>query len=1167
MILMLLCWISVSMLMAQTDQQGGIRGTVTDATGAIVRGAKVTLTDVGTNVTATTVSNKDGAYIFNSLRASRYSMLAESATFGAVQKTGIILTVNQQTTVNFTMTASDKSTVTVESVPVLLDSDNATLGTDIEGKYLTQLPLENRDPFGIAFLAAGVTETAGSGINNSYPAGTNFVSNGQRNATADIRLDGTLITAPEQGEGGTTNIYYQATVEGLQEEKVQNNGVSAEFGGSGGTEIDEVMKSGTNHLHGSVYWFNQNGATDSRDYFNTGPTPAHSQNQDGFSLGGPIYKGKTFFFVDLESVLANSPVNIVATVPTADEINGNFASAMTYDQNGNPVQNQIFDPFMINPATSTRPAYSQNMIPSAEIDPVGQAIMKLYPKPNQAGDAVTGANNYRNVILANSKSLQFDVKIDQHFSERSTLLGRYSSIIASGSTPTIFGDTEFNDGLAYTENVYNDGLTYTFAPTPNTLWTSVFGLDRVSQPSHSNYPSPTSVGFPSYLIQNGVSRMPAIIMEDSPWTSIYDQSSVDTKFAHTLLDYATSFLWTKGLHTFKAGAEQRLFYNNFFQPNYPNGDFSFAQHVTAQVPFDTAGGVQGNDFAGLLIGYGDASTGGINIGQSVADKSAETSFFLQDDWRATPKLTLNLGVRYQWSTPYTERTNNSQFSDFTGNSGVTVPGLSASPILGTTIFASNSKRNLATDWNNVGPRLGFAYLAHDGTAIRGGAGVYYGLSVATNYQYPGPAFTSSPQMFFSKDGYMTRYATLSNPFPQGIQPAQGRAYGPLAMWGLPNPNNLDLQPARNAEIYQWNLGVQQVFPAKIVVSINYSANRSTHLPWGGYNSTSNRNFIASSVRRQQTSASLASLVNNPFQSMFSGPTATFNEPESRYGDAQLPLLNLLRPYPQFDGVFQGQPLFAAASWYNALQVVFQKREGKYVNLEGNYTWSKNMDNSSTGFNAFVGTLNNGNPQELDNLKAEWSVSANDATNRLAAAVIVQLPVGRGTLIGSNMNRIADEVVGGWQLTTLTTLQTGQPLALSMSNGRIADGNQRPNIVCQQTTLTTGTSIHAAAEYQTPYLNSACFSDPGDQQPGNAPRYVSHLRADGIHEADVSLEKSYSFGDRFGHAELHADCFNCTNTPRFGIPDSAYGDSTFGMISSTAGGSLPRHFQFGVRYQF
>lgn len=1157
-------------LHGQSNDQGQIRGTVSDSSGAIIQGAHVVLTDTGTNVSQKTISNDRGLYVFTALPASNYRMLIDAPGFGPVEKTGIALTVNQQTTLNVTLTpAGASASVTVESVPVLLDSDNATLGTDIGTKYLTQIPLENRDPFGLAFIAAGVTEAAGSGINDSYPAGTNFVSNGQRNATAEIRLDGALTTAPEQGEGGTSNIYYQATVEALQEVKVQNNSFSAEYGNNGGTVIDEVMKSGTNSLHGSAYEFNQNAVFDARDYFNSGPKPGHSQNQFGFSIGGPVKKNKTFFFGDLESVIASNPVNIVATVPTAAQINGDFSQAMTYDQNGNAVLNQIFDPLQINQSTLTRPAYPNNVIPSSEIDPIGQAILKLYPQPNTAGDAITGANNYRNVILSTSTLVQFDVKMDQHFSDRSTLSGRYSNVFANGSTPTVFGDSEFNDGTAYTENVYNDGLIYSFTPTPHTLWTAVVGLDRVSQPSYSHYPSPTSVGFPSYLEQNGLVRMPSIIMPEAPWTSLFDQCCVDTAFAHTLVDYASSFSWTKGQHTFKFGGEQRLFYNSFFQPNYPNGFFSFDQDVTGQVPFSTGpDGTQGNSFAGLLLGYGDS--GGINVTPSVANKSKETGFYAQDDWRVSSKLTLNLGVRYEWSSPYTERQNNSQFSDFTGNSGVTLNILGTNEdLLGTTIFASNKKRSVPTDWNNVAPRIGFAYLVNDKFVIRGGAGVYYGMSVATNYQYPGPAYTSSPQVFFTKDGYASRFATLENPFPTGIQQPQGQKYGSLAEWGLSDGNNLDTGVARNAEVYQWNLGIQQTFPGKVVLGINYSANRSTHLPWGGYSSTSNRNFVPSAVRRTYTSNDLANLVDNPFASLFSGPTATFNEPESRYGDPQLPLINLLRPYPQFDGVFQGLPKLAADSWYNALQFVFQKREGRYLNFEGNYTWSKNMDDSSTGFNAFVGTLNNGNPQELDNLKAEWSVSANDATNRFVLAAELQLPVGRGELIGSHMNHAVDALVGGWQLTTLATYQTGQPLPVTISNARLADGNQRANVLCNNNgqSLTTGISIHKAAEYQMSYINSNCFADPGDQQAGDAPRYFSSLRSDGIHNFDISLERIYKFGKRGGQMEVHGDCLNCLNTERFGIPDFGYGSSTFGIINSTAGGALPRNMQFGARYQF
>jgi hypothetical protein len=585
------------------------------------------------------------------------------------------------------------------------------------------------------------------------------------------------------------------------------------------------------------------------------------------------------------------------------------------------------------------------------------------------------------------------------------------------------------------------------------------------------------------------------------------------------------------------------------------------------MPYITDNGIQGNDFASLLIGWGDPTASGINVTQSVADKSVETGIFVQDEWRATPKLTLNYGIRYQWDNPYSERHNNSQFSDLTGDSGVSVPNIPnhSGPLLGTTIFASPSRRSVPADYSDVGPRVGFGYLVNKNEVIRGGAGIYFGYGVATNYQYPGAAYTASPEVFFTENGEISRDATLENPYPGGIPPAQDQQYGKLALWGLGNQNNLGTQAAKNANIYQWNLGVQQAFPGKIVLSVNYSANRSTFLPWAG---TDNRNFIASSIRRQYTSEALNQPVNNPFQPLFSGPSAIFNVPTSQYGTPTLPQINLLRPYPQFDGPFEAYKIIGASSWYNALQLVFQKREGKYVNFEGNYTWSKNTDDSSAGPNNFIGTFSNGFPQEMDHLKKEWSASANDATNRAVLAGMFQLPVGRGTLIGANMNRALDAVVGGWQLTTLLTYQTGQPLNIHMGNPRLADGNQRPDITCSTYRLTTpGISIHRAGEYGLPYLNSGCFADPGDQQPGNAPRYINQLRADGIRQADVSLEKTYDFGGEKGQVEIHADCFNCTNTERFGLPDNGYEDSTFGIISSTAGGFLPRNMQLGARYQF
>jgi hypothetical protein len=1151
---------------AQSVNEAVLGGTVSDPSGAVIPAATVTLTDVGTNITHTVQTNGEGAYTLRALPPATYKMLIVAKGFGTVEQDGIVLTVNQKATLNTTLRPASASTeVTVNAIPVLLDSEDATLGTDVSSKYLVQIPLINRDSFGLTFLAGGVTETSGSGTQDSYPSGTNFVSNGQRNATADIRLDGNLLSAPEQGEGGTTNVYYQPSVEALQEFKVENNSFSAEYGNNGGTVVNTVMKSGANQFHGSGWWYGQRAAFDARDFFNSGPVPDHQQDQYGFTLGGPIRRDKTFFFGDLSIVRDREPVNIVATVPTALERQGDFSQTMTYDPNGNLVLNQIFDP--LNPdANGNRPAYNGNMIPQTEWDSVGQAILNLYPKPNLPGDPGVGTNNFRDVVLAASNSQQFDIKIDQNFSPRSRLNVRYSYQHNDGNTPGVFTDDIFNDGTNYTGEFYNDGLEYSFAPTANTLWVSRFGIDRVSQPSNTHTIDPTSIGFPAYLVTpNGIPRMPAILPNSygdySRFTPLFSQCCVDTKFAHTLLNYSSNFSWTHGAHSLKFGGEQRIFYNNFDQPNYPTGYFSFDPTVTASTPYDTQGGVEGNSFANILIGYGD--TGGINVTPAVADMSRETAFYAQDSWHATPALTLNLGVRYEWSTPYSERHNYSQFSDFTGSSGVAIAGLS-SDLAGTTVFASGNMRTLAVDRNNVAPRLGFAWQVNPTTVVRGGAGIYYGLNVATNYQYTGPAFAASPAVFFSKDSYQTRYATLENPFPAGIEQPQGQSYGKLAEWGLSDGNNLDLEPARNAEIYQWNLGIQKALPWKVVLGVDYSANRSTHLPWGGYSSTSNRNFIASSVRSQYTSDELNGLVDNPFQPMFSGPSPTFNEPESRYGDAQIPQINLLRPYPQFDGSFSGMPKLAASSWYNSLQIRFQKRESQYLSFEGNYTWSKAEDDSSVGFNAFVGYLNTGNPQELDNLKREWSISANDATNRLVAAVVANSPIGRGKLFGANMNRVVDYVVGGWQGSALMTFQTGTPMPVTMGSPRLADGNQRPDVVCAQEK--TGISIHNAAFTQQPYLNANCFADPGDQQAGNAPRYFSNIRGDGIRDFDVSFSKTEPL-PRETHLEFHVDLFNFTNTPRFAFPDFGFEDSTFGIVSSTAGGYTPRHLQFGARYQF
>lgn len=1187
-----------------------LRGTVTDSSGALMANATVTITETGTNISSVAHTDAAGEYNFTGLRPSTYKVKAEAAGFRATERTNVVLAVDQQATLNFKMDpAGVNTTVEVSSAAPLLDTESATLGTDITNEYVKDIPLINRSFFGLTFLAGGVTETAGSGTQDGYPEGTNFVSNGQRNATAEVRIDGALISAPEQGEGATSNVYYEPSVEIIQEFKVENNSFSAEFGSNGGTVVNMVLKSGTNAFHGSGWWFGQRSGSDARDFFNPEPNPKpnHERDQYGFSLGGPIKKERTFFFVDVEKVRDNEPINIVATVPTAAERTGNFAGT----------QNPIYDPKQITcipsvtnpPCVWTRPQVMSNsgqlnVIPGTEIDKIGQAIINLYPQPTPslAGQEF---NNFRLNTLSHAPDDQFDIKLDHQISDKQRINGRYSRLGSNYSDPTIFGDGEFGpngDGITTTPlTAQNVSFEYTWTMSPRIVWTSRFAVDRVVQDETTNLPSLTSVNLPTELEANGVDRMPTIQMSGaSPWTSLYDQCCLNTNFAHTLYSYSSQMAITKGAHLLKFGGEQRIFFNNFWQPPNPTGLFNFTDDITSQFPNSGAGGgLQGNPFASLLFGYADDSSV-LNIYPAVATKSKETGLYFQDDWRVNSKLTLNLGLRYEWSTPYTERHDRVQFSNFTGSSGMSIDltagGMNTDPNLGTvqlngiTLFPASGMRSVPVDRNNLGPRLGFAYQVTPNTVVRGGAGVYYGMSVATNFQYPGTAYRKSATMFFTLDNFETQSAFLDEPFPNGLTGPQGKQYGQLAEWGYGNANDLGTTADQNADIYQWNLGVQRLLPSQIVIGVDYSANRSTHLPWGGDNitTTRNRDFISSSllasISAQQhaldptcdadgcVSTYLGNPVTNPFCSLFSGTNcaysagpAIFNEPDSQYGNSTLPLINLLRPYPQFDGDFEGLPLLEASSWYNSLQIRFQKKTTHGISFEGNYTFSKSLDDASAGANAFVGTLNNGNAQQLDQLNKEWGISANDTPQRLAAAVIVDLPLGRDRWIGSDMNRALDALVGGWSVSTLITEQSGQPLWVSMGNARLMDGNQRPNVLCGGR---TGISADTAAIQQTPFLDINCFADPGDQIPGDAPRYFSNLRTDGIHNLDVNLYKEFVPKENM-KLQVRAEFYNFFNTPRFAPPDTAYapGDTQFGIISSTAAGYVPRRMQIGVRFEF
>jgi len=1205
--------LAASLAFGQASYTAQIRGVVKDQTGAMVPEATITITNDATGIPTVARSDQNGFYILTGLRPAVYTIRAEARGFRTNEQKNVVLAVDQQTSIDFTMHPPGvKETVEVTEAAPLLDTESAAIGTDVTNEYVRDIPLYSRSMFGLVFLAGGVTETTGSGITDNYPSGTNFVSNGQRNATAQVTLDGSPISAPEQGEGGNSNVYYQPSVEITQEFKVQNNSFSAEFGNNGGTIVNMVLKQGGNQFHGSGWWYGQRSATDARDFFNTGERPDHLRDQYGFSLGGPIKKNKTFFFVDYERVREQDPINLEGIVPTANERTGIF-----FQDPVNP--GGIFDPCAGNQGSALPCPHNEfpnDTIPSTEIDPIGQAILNLYPQPTDPSAVYPGVN-FRKVIISPTSQWQMDIKLDHQITGTQRISGRYSRLHNRNTAPTVLGNS---DGFIYETNVQNGSGEYNWAISPTLLWTSRFSVDRVHAPGQSNnYPTLSDVGLSPILAANGLTRMPAINV-DAGLTSLFSgQCCVDTHFAHTLYSYSSGLQWVKGRHSIKIGGEQRIFFNNFWQPDNPTGTFNFTRNMTTADPNnpDLGGQGEGNPFATILTGFPAGAS--IHLVPAVADMSKETGFYVQDDWKVTPKLTLNLGLRYEWSTPYTERKNQLTFSNFKGDTGIAIPvardasGLfpgfgQLGEIMGTTVFPTSGNRNATVDRNNVAPRFGFAYQLASNTVLRGGAGVFYGMNVATNFQYAGPPFAKTAQMYFTKDAYDHQYACLgpsstqpscNSPFPGGLAPPQGRTYGQLAQWGFGNSSDLNTGVARNAEIYQWNLGIQHLLPGQIVIGVDYSASRSTHLPWAGAGgiSTRNRNFLPSSIRTQLVAAANNPAINppgpnfdptwvtdylntnvpNPFQCFFTTgaaltgswcpATPIFNAADvadSRYTDNVIPQQLLLEPFPQFDGGFEGLPTLNANSWYHSLQIRFQKRASHYISFEGNYTFSKSTDDSSSGRNAWIGNLGLDNPQVLDNLRVEHGISANDTPHRLTAAVILDLPFGRDRWIGRGMNRVEDGIVGGWALNTVVTLQSGSPIAVYNAAGALQDGNPRPQLLCSQ--FTTGLDYHhaAASNGNLSFLNQNCFGDPGDNIPGNAPRHFSNVRGDGIRNIDTSLSKEFKIHES-QLLQVRAEMFNAFNHQRFAFPDTGSLDGSFGTVTSTTNNF--RRMQFGVRYQF
>jgi len=940
-------------------------------------------------------------------------------------------------------------------------------------------------------------------------------------------------------------------VETIQEFKVQTNFFSAEYGNTGGTVVNLVTRSGSNELHGSAYEFHRREDLNANSFFakRQGSTalPEFSYHQFGGTLGGPVvlprlYNGKnrTFFFTSLDLQRFETPQSALLTVPTLKERAGDFSE--TYDAQGRLFT--IYNPFDIyksSTGTVLRRPFPGNVIPASLQDPVARNILKYYPEPNREGLPWTHAQNYFKEGTQRDDQIQWTLRLDHQINDRNRL---YTRLALERSEPGAKLFRPLNNPADSTTRWVSYATTfsaeYSFTRSPTTIWSARYNLTR--QPvfntlADENF-DPTTLGLPPVVLLNDYKRFPAISVEG--YSGLGAGGSRGSRRWQTTHSTAYSLTKIAAGHTIKVGGESRSYFLNARTFNAPTGAFSFNRRVTSENPF-LSNPIQGNGVASLLLGWG--SGGNLGINERPASNSQYHGWFVQDDWKVTRRLTLNLGLRYDFELPRTERYNRYSWFDFDMPSPI-ADRLPQMNLRGGLRFTDEKIRSpFDKDMNNLQPRAGIAYALSDKMSVRAGYGLYYTVSKTIATAAFGPPFAVSTPIPWSLDGGVTRYATLSNPWPDGLIFPKGKAEGAATFLG----QNLSTESRRNRnpEVHQWAFSVQRALPAASKLELNYTGTRGVHLYFPDLENVNRLDLTYWGLGRSRLNATVA----NPFYGVITDPTSTLSKPTVTYRQ-------LLRPFPQYTALTVSTPTIGN-SIYHALQVKFEKRPSHGLAIIAHYTWSKWIDDSSnSGYDFFGGDSAVQNPW---NLRLERSLSVNDVAHRLVISPVWELPFGRGRWLGTNWNRVVDAILGGWKISGFMTFQSGFPVVIGLFSPNLLEGAQRPHLVGDpQNPGSTREKLES-------YFNTAAFLRPDPDTFGSAPRTLNY-RNPGIVNLDLTLGKLFRIAERH-RVELRMEAFNALNGVVFGKPNASFGAPTFGVISDYAGGFGPRQLQFAIRYEF
>jgi len=1143
---MLLALVASATALAQT---ASVTGRITDPSGALVPEATVTVESVETGLRITVQSNEQVYYNIPSLLPGAYNFSVSKAGFKPLRQTNLRLQVQQVARLDVALEVGGVTeSVEVSAQAVLLESETATLGQVVQGRQIVELPLLGRNPYALAMLVPGVRVAAGM---NSLPVdqiSTAFASiNGQRANQNEYLLDGAPNTAAAQNQP-----VIFASVDSVQEFKVETNSFSAEYGRASGGVFNVVTKSGSNDLHFSLYEFLRHHKLNANDWFanQSGKERAPFRfNQFGGTISAPwvipkLYNGRnrTFFFGSVELVRYVQGITFTGTVPRPEQLAGDFST--TRNAAGNQIL--IYDPASTRQNTAgtayVRDAFPQNRIPASHIDPVARNIVKFWPAPNAPGEPLTNVNNFVRTDGNRVRKDTFSLRFDQHFSDRNRLFSRFS-----------YDDTPMHRAPAYgKENLTvcptagpqvfsrrNAVLEDTYTMSPTLLATLRYAYARLSnfRRPYSDGFDITTLGFPAGLAQQigDPPAFPAILLTgfgvagSVPNIIVGGALGATDTIAFGMDTHTLQFHLTKSLarHNLKVGYEVRVIRANLTQHGDQGTQFSFSNAWTQGPDPTRSSATAGYALASLLVGVGGGSVAPVpGLAQQITYHAA----FLQDSFKLTPKLTLNLGLRYDYESPRTDRFNQLTNFDYSLKPPLQTPGLDLRGALAFVGVGGASRLQANPDRNNFAPRLGFAYKLTSKTVVRGGAGVFYASTTGLGGAPGGfgvSGFQATTSLVTSLDG-VTPLRFLRDPYSDGITKPTGSSLGAGTLLG----QTITFSDRGNRVPYspQWNLNIQRELPGAVILEVGYAGSRGLKL-------SQDRQLNQLADAALQLGNDLRTQVTNPFF----GQIATGLLSQRTVSRAQL-----LRPYPHFDSVTSAAATWASST-FHALEARAEKRLGWGLTALGSYTYSKLMDLATGQFSGE--SLGGGGIQNWNNLRGDWGVSSLDQTHRLILNTVYALP------LAGNLPRPARKLVGGWEIGVIFSAASGGPLGISAAtnNTYSQGGSQRPNWTGISTKLSNPTPAR--------WFDTSQFSTPPPYVFGNAPRTFGGSRSDGSAQVDISLHKNTNLTDKV-RLQFRGEVFNISNSPRFDPPNVNFGAPAFG--TSTVQGNLPRIVQFGLK---